>query len=187
MEQMADALERAAELFERIYASQHNRMRVAAIAAGAVLAGDDQQNADTFRPTQMTASASAADITAAKAAATVPVGRLLSTAAAATAELAALEAAEATLHVALRQEVLSRLIAVQVSLAKESVSWKRGVLATPQVCPATSRATRKPRWISICLCITLHELLLSFHMCMATHLCSIVGMVNVYYCMTLFA
>lgn len=58
---------------------------------------------------------------------------VLSSSEAAAAELAELEAAEAGLHLALRQEVLSRLIDVQLSLAKDSVSWKRGVLATPQV------------------------------------------------------
>lgn len=49
------------------------------------------------------------------------------------AALAACEASEAQLLVVLRQQVLSRLVAVQLALAKESVSWKRGVLATPQL------------------------------------------------------
>eukprot|EP00878_Enallax_costatus_P009280 GHUV01009699.1.p1 GENE.GHUV01009699.1~~GHUV01009699.1.p1 ORF type:complete len:818 (+),score=254.15 GHUV01009699.1:1908-4361(+) len=131
LEQMADALERAADLFERIYMSQHNRMRLAAVAAGALLADDDSASAaipagDLSLPQhQRLPSQPTAQDTA--------VHEQGSMAAAATAELAALEAAEAGLHVALRQEVLSRLIAVQMSLAKESVSWKRGVLATPQV------------------------------------------------------
>lgn len=140
LEQMADALEHTAGLFERICTSQHNRMRLAAVAAGAILADDDSaatavlpgsgeppklQHQRQHHQPQQVDNHHSSDVTAGLVHGTA--------AAAATAELAALEAAEAGLHVALRQEVLSRLIAVQVSLAKESVSWKRGVLATPQV------------------------------------------------------
>ncbi|KAF6265205.1 hypothetical protein COO60DRAFT_1623901 [Scenedesmus sp. NREL 46B-D3] len=116
LEQMADALEQAAALFEKIYTSQHNRMRVAALAAGG-----------SVPPVE----ANGCEAAAAAAAGGGETGVLDSAAAAA--ELAALESGEAALHVALRQEVLRRLVAVQLSLAKDTVSWRRGVLATPQI------------------------------------------------------
>jgi hypothetical protein len=130
LEQMADALEQAAALFEKIYTSQHNRMRVAALAAGSsAAAGTDLAPKAAGNGCEATAAAGR-------------VTGVLDSAAAA-AELAALEAAEAVLHVALRQQVLQRLVAVQMSLAKDTVSWRRGVLATPQV---------NRRWP--CTCIT---------------------------------
>jgi hypothetical protein len=124
LEQMADALEQAAALFEKIYTSQHNRMRVAALAAGGSVAA-------TAADVALKSTASSSETATATAAGGGVSGVLDSAAAAA--ELAALEAAEAALHVALRQEVLQRLVAVQMSLAKDTVSWRRGVLATPQV------------------------------------------------------
>lgn len=123
LEQMADALEQAAALFEKIYISQHNRMRVAALAAG----GSAAAGADLALP------ATAKDCEAAAAATARGASSGVLDSAAAAAELAALEAAEAALHVALRQQVLQRLVAVQMALAKDTVSWRRGVLATPQV------------------------------------------------------
>ncbi|WIA30100.1 hypothetical protein OEZ86_000195 [Tetradesmus obliquus] len=123
LEQMADALEQAAALFEKIYISQHNRMRVAALAAG----GSAAAGADLA----LTTSANDCEAAAAATARGASSGVLDSAAAAA--ELAALEAAEAALHVALRQQVLQRLVAVQMALAKDTVSWRRGVLATPQI------------------------------------------------------
>jgi hypothetical protein len=134
LEQMADALEQAAALFEKIYTSQHNRMRVAALAAG----GSAAAGTDAASKAEAGGSASTADAAAAGDGGATGV---LDSAAAA-AELAALEAGEAALHVALRQEVLRRLVAVQMSLAKDTVSWRRGVLATPQVrgCMAAAAA-----------------------------------------------
>ncbi|KAF8069573.1 ANTR6 [Scenedesmus sp. PABB004] len=107
LEQMAGALATAAGLFEAIHTSQTRRMRAAAVAAGALAAdGGGGSGAGA--------------------------GAGADAAAAAAAELAALEAAEAGLHVSLRQDVLRVIVEVQLSLATESVAW-RGVLSTPQV------------------------------------------------------
>jgi hypothetical protein len=134
LEQMADALEQAAALFEKIYTSQHNRMRVAALAAGGSVAADADAASKGEANNRCVSTAEAAGAGDDAVAGGVVGGHtgVLDSAAAA-AELAALEAAEAALHVALRQEVLRRLVAVQMSLAKDTVSWRRGVLATPQV------------------------------------------------------
>jgi hypothetical protein len=130
LEQMADALEQAAALFEKIYTSQHNRMRVAALAAGGSVAADADA-ASRGEANGCVSTTAAGDGGGTTGGGGGHAGVLDSAAAAA--ELAALEAGEAALHVALRQEVLRRLVAVQMSLAKDTVSWRRGVLATPQV------------------------------------------------------
>lgn len=116
LEQLADALEQAASLFVQIYHSQLERMRLAELVAGQT----QQEAAGPAAPTT-DAVARSADSSADDTAQPDPPA----------VQLAAREAAEAQLLVVLRQQVLARLVAVQLSLAKESVSWRRGVLATP--------------------------------------------------------
>jgi hypothetical protein len=128
-------------------------MRVAALAAGGSVAADADA-ASQGEANRCVSTTEAAGVAAAAGVGGGHTGVLDSAAAAA--ELAALEAAEAALHVALRQEVLRRLVAVQMSLAKDTVSWRRGVLATPQVgltesehsCSPAPDKQQIPRWLS---------------------------------------
>lgn len=124
LEQLADALEQAGVLYGKIYDSQLERMRLAELVAEQV-----KQDGPEAVLLQVHVPASAGEPTApgVGAAGATAVPPVLPPAVA----LAACEAAEAQLLVVLRQQVLGRLVAVQLSLAKESVSWRRGVLATP--------------------------------------------------------
>jgi hypothetical protein len=135
LEQLADALEQSALLFGRIYASQLERMRLAELVAGQIKQGGPealQVHVDAAPPPTATAPAGAKEAAGSMQSgangAAIPAPDKQQPPAVA---LAACEAAEAKLLVVLRQQVLSRLVAVQLSLAKESVSWRRGVLATP--------------------------------------------------------
>lgn len=142
LEQLADALEQAALLFSQIYSSQLERMRLAELVAGELKQQGGTEalavhiNAAPAPPCPAPGPAAASAGADAPAAA-ASLGQQGATAAAGgqpadpAAALAACEAVEAQLLVVLRQQVLSRLVAVQLALAKESVSWKRGVLATP--------------------------------------------------------
>lgn len=137
LEQLADALEQSALLYGRIYASQLERMRLAELVAGQIKQGGPealQVHVDAAPSPAATTPAGAKEPAGpiqnsgdASGTAVPPQDQQLPPAIA----LAACEAAEAKLLVVLRQQVLSRLVAVQLSLAKESVSWRRGVLATP--------------------------------------------------------
>jgi hypothetical protein len=133
LEQLADALEQSALLFGRIYASQLERMRLAELVAGQIKEGGPealQVHVDAAVPptaTTPTGAKESAGLMQSDANGAANPDQQLPPAVA----LAACEAAEAKLLVVLRQQVLSRLVAVQLSLAKESVSWRRGVLATP--------------------------------------------------------
>jgi hypothetical protein len=108
LEQLADALEHAMVLFAAIYHSQHERMRLSELVAEAQAAGGSGE-ADE-------APAGAASEAVEQAAQQ---------------QLAQLEAAEAQLHVRLRQDVRGPLIAMQLLVARDSVSWQRGAYATP--------------------------------------------------------
>lgn len=141
LEQLADALEQSAVLFERVYHSQLERMRLAEQVAGQMKQlGPDEaplqvhvHAGSAHHPKQQQSASTAAaahDATPAGPAAVSPSASSASSLPPAV-QLAAAEAAEAQLLVVLRQQVLSRLVAVQLSLAKESVSWRSGVLATP--------------------------------------------------------
>lgn len=154
LEQLADALEQAALLFSQIYNSQLERMRLAELVAGqikqqggtgvtpvpdALQVHIDAAPAVPESPCPTPAAAPAADdpppaaAGRQEAATAAGGGAGVQSGADPAAALAACEASEAQLLVVLRQQVLSRLVAVQLALAKESVSWKRGVLATPQL------------------------------------------------------
>lgn len=125
LEQLAEALEQAGVLYGKIYDSQLERMRLAELVAEQVKQdGPEAVLLQVHVPASAGAEPTAPGVGAAGTAAVPPV---LPPAVA----LAACEAAEAQLLVVLRQQVLGRLVAVQLSLAKESVSWRRGVLATP--------------------------------------------------------
>jgi hypothetical protein len=102
LEQLADALQASAALYERVYRSQFERMRLSELVAGAL-----QQQAGDEPPADAAEAAAAA--------------------------LAAAEVAEAQLHVQLRQDVLGRLVDVQLLLAREAVSFTcvMGWLSTP--------------------------------------------------------
>lgn len=134
LEQLADALEQAALLFGSVYESQLERMRLAEIVAGQL----KQQGPEALQ-VHINAAPASSEALAAPALGSPPANNSPACPPAEAAgcgvspvqALAACEAAEAKLLVVLRQQVLSRLVAVQLSLAKESVSWRRGVLATP--------------------------------------------------------
>jgi hypothetical protein len=126
LEQLADALQQAGVLYGQIYASQLERMRL----AEQVKHGDGPEAAllqvhvaAEGEPTLVPPGVVAAPEGTPAMPVTPPPPPAVA--------LAACEAAEAQLLVVLRQQVLGRLVAVQLSLAKESVSWRRGVLATP--------------------------------------------------------
>jgi hypothetical protein len=141
LEQLADALEEATRLFGRVYMSQLERMRLSELVANQVKQEGPEALQTQFQTAALPAAAAPAgplDSTSTQSPAgePAPLAQCISTAGEAAAvspavALAACEAAEAQLLVVLRQQVLSRLVAVQLSLAKESVSWRRGVLATP--------------------------------------------------------
>jgi hypothetical protein len=141
LEQLADALEEATRLFGRVYMSQLERMRLSELVADQVKQEGPEALQDHLSAALPAAAAPAGcfqePASQGGAGDPAPLAQCISTAGGAAAQvspavaLAACEAAEAQLLVVLRQQVLSRLVAVQLSLAKESVSWRRGVLATP--------------------------------------------------------
>jgi len=126
LEQLAGALEQAASLFTQIYDSQLERMRLAELVAG-----QTQQEAPEALLVHDGAGPAAPNIDAVAMSADSSTHGKVQPDPPPAVQLAAREAAEAQLLVVLRQQVLGRLVAVQLSLAKESVSWRRGVLATP--------------------------------------------------------
>lgn len=140
LEQLADALEQSAELFAKIYHSQLERMRLAELVAGKIKREGPEillqvhvDHSAAATPAQQPSRQAAAPAAAPPAGLATPSSNKAAAGSAAeqAVQLAACEAAEAQLLVVLRQQVLSRLVGVQLSLAKESVSWRRGVLATP--------------------------------------------------------
>ncbi|KIY98832.1 hypothetical protein MNEG_9130 [Monoraphidium neglectum] len=123
IDQLATCLERSAVLISDLYNHQFRAMRAAAARSGLIC------DADTAA-----AASAAAAAAAAFGPAPAPAGKDAVGAAGAAAEAQqSLEATELALAARLRPEVVAPLLAVQAALEKESVSWRRGPLATPKV------------------------------------------------------
>jgi hypothetical protein len=121
LEAMATAFEHSAVLFQDLYNSQYQRMRVAAALVDAEAKG-------------------AADSSGGA------VQQLLQ-------QMEQHEAQEAQLLRRLRQDVLKVLVDVQLLLEVEGVSWRTGMLATPQVkarAHARPQAPHTSRSVSVC-------------------------------------
>jgi hypothetical protein len=126
--QLAASLERCAALMADLYTHQYRTMRAAAIRAGLHAHGGGAEGGESAG-----ASAVPAGLQGAQGAAGAGAEEDFSDDNGRVESAEEMEGRERALAARLRPEVVAPLLAVQAALERETVSWRRGPLATPRV------------------------------------------------------